>query len=478
MARLEPSRARQLLVYLARNDRFLSPRMLASIVAYLLVAVSYLQARITDDGVIYYDFMRRLVGEDVDAYAYQFGVVFWNLPFYVLSRLVRIANGDEWIEHVSIGQISVAVATTAAIIALFYVCWRLVRELGLPGGPGAILLTVFGSPLFYYGIFQTGLKHAFDALLVSVLALLMLRATVRPPTPRLAILVGLVVALLISVRYANIVLLAGVIYVFARQRSLTQAYLAAVTALMGATAILALPLLYGVPYGLPPTESAAPVEASTASARTLAHTLVPARSALGLPRVAETAPPLAAVGGVDNIDSFEIDVLAPAKMVFTIRRGLFVWTPLTFFGVVGYLLLLRRVPRHRTFLAGLGLSALALLLVHIVWGGFWAGGFSFSQRFLTALAPLFVIGIAELLARTRMLITPVLVVCVAWTVFLALHHFYGYDQVSYRDGADRIVELYWTGEENSETFWRDRISGPVGRHWRAYLDWIGLYSRD
>ena len=36
---------------------------------------------------IYYDFMRRLVGEDVDAYAYQFGVVFWNLPFYVLSRL-------------------------------------------------------------------------------------------------------------------------------------------------------------------------------------------------------------------------------------------------------------------------------------------------------------------------------------------------------------------------------------------------------
>ena len=126
---------------------------------------------------------------------------------------------------------------------------------------------------------------------------------------------------------------------------------------------------------------------------------------------------------------------------------------MTFFGVLGYFLFLRREPRHSVFLVGLGLSALALLLVHIIWGDFWFGGYSFSQRFLTGLFPLFAIGIAELLARTRMLITPVLLVCIAWTAFLALHHFYGYDFVSYRDGADRIVELYQTGEETSDRFW-------------------------
>ena len=164
-------------------------------------------------------------------------------------------------------------------------------------------------------------------------------------------------------------------------------------------------------------------------------------------------------------------------MLFTLKRGLFVWTPLTFFGVVGYLLLLRREPQHRTFLVGLGLSALALLLIHIVWGGFWAGGFSFSQRFLTALFPLFVIGIAELLARTRMLVAPLLIVCVAWTWFLAFHHFYGYNFVSEGDGVDRIVELYRTGEEYPERFWDLRVTGPVARHWEAYFDWVGLYSR-
>ena len=58
-------RLERLTAFLGRNDRFFTPRMLASIGVYLVVAASYIQPRISDDGVIYYDFMRRLVGEDV-----------------------------------------------------------------------------------------------------------------------------------------------------------------------------------------------------------------------------------------------------------------------------------------------------------------------------------------------------------------------------------------------------------------------------
>ena len=390
-------------------------------------------------------------------------------PSTSLSRLVRIANDDDWVEHVEIGQAAVAIASTFAVVATFYVCWRLIRELGLPGGPGAILLTVFGSPLFYYGIFQTGLKHAFDALLVTSLALLLLRSTLRPPTTRLAVLIGLVLALLITVRYANIVLLVGVVYIFARRRLVSHAYVAALSATVGGTVILALPLVLGIPYGFPPNEPVAILEPVGAS--------IPAGESPVRLAAAFDVKPIVAASGVDDVSSYDVDVLAPVKMLFTIRRGLFVWTPLTLFGVIGYLLFLRREPRHRVFLVGLGLSALALLLVHMVWGDFWFGGYSFSQRFLTGLFPLFAIGIAELLARTRMLVTPLLLACIAWTAFLALHHFYGYDFVSYRDGADRIVELYRTGEETNERFWHERVRGPIARHWEAYLDWAGLYSR-
>ncbi len=466
MTQPAPSRVRRIAAFLTRNDRFLDPRGLACVLAYLLLAASYLQARLTDDGPLYYDFMRRLVGEDTPAYAYQFGVVFWNLPFYVLSRFVRIGNDNDWVDHVLIGAVAIAVASTAAVVVLMWVSWRLIRELGLPGGPGAILLTILGSPLFYYSIFQPGLKHAFDTLLVSVLALLLLRLSTDPTATRVAIALGLVMALLISVRYANIVLLAGVVYVLVRRRALTQTYFVVSTAVVGATCILALPLLLGIPYGLPPTEPAAQS--------------LPEPGALLAPPVAvhlaAAAEPVSVGGGVDNLSSFKIDVLAPAKMLFTIKRGLFVWTPLTLFGVIGYVLLLVRDERHRTFLVGLGLSALALLLIHIVWGGFWAGGFSFSQRFLTALFPVFVIGIAELLARTRMLIAPVLVLCVAWSWFLALHHFYGYNFVSEDDGADRIVELYRTDEETPSHFWHLRVAGPISRHWEAYADWLDLHS--
>jgi hypothetical protein len=456
------------------RDRFLSPWMLASIGAYFLVAASYIQARVTDDGVIYYDFMRRLVGEDVTAYAYQFGVVFWNLPFYVVFRGFQLATGEDAIAGQPIGIVSVSVASTAAIVAIFYVSWRLLRELGLPGAPGAILLTVLGSPLFYYAIFQPGLKHAFDALLATVLALLLLRADARPRATRLSVEIGIVVALLITIRYANITLLTGVLYVFLRNRAFVQAYVATATATLLATTILLVPLALGLPYGLPPAASApapthhliSPTHAAATAASTyqvIAQRLVPTPA----------PPPAAPGGGVDSLNSFQFDPLAPAKMLFTLKRGLFVWTPATLFGVVGYFLLLRRLRERRTFLVGLGLSCLALLLVHMIWGGFWEGGYSFSQRFLTDLFPLFVIGIAELLRRAPKVFAPLLVACVLWTGFLAVHHFYGYDGVSQADGVGRIVDLYRTpDEETPATFWHKRIADPVSEHWRAYFNLV------
>jgi hypothetical protein len=287
-----------------------------------------------------------------------------------------------------------------------------------------------------------------------------------------------VAAVLISVRYANIVLLTGIAYVFLRRREFWQAYVASATAIVGATAILAFPLFLGIPYGLPPTGSADGPSSRVVARSAADENRTDHRSLASVRLAAERRQaPVNSGGGVDDVSSFNLDFFAPVKMLFTLKRGLFIWTPLTFFGVIGYLLLLRREPRHRTFLTGLGLSAFALLFVHIVWGTFWAAGFSFSQRFLTGLFPVFVIGIAELLSRARVLATWLLLLCVAWSGFLAVHHFYGYDNVSDKDGVDRIIELYRTGEETPERFFQRRVNGPVSRHWQAYFDWLGLYSR-
>ncbi len=106
------------------------------------------------------------------------------------------------------------------------------------------------------------------------------------------------------------------------------------TAVVGATCILSLPLLLGIPYGLPPQEAAAGNAGGRARRRcSRRHDRSCSRAA---------REPVSVGGGVDNLSSFKIDFAAPAKMLFTLKRGLFVWTPLTFFGVVGFLLLLHR----------------------------------------------------------------------------------------------------------------------------------------
>src|SRR6185312_5549731 len=145
-----------------------------------------------------------------------------------------------------------------------------------------------------------------------------------------------------------------------------------------ATLILLVPLALGLPYGLPPAASAS-TPTYHARTRMLAAASIAPMHAAGTGRLAAAS---ASTGGVDSLSSFQLDPLAPAKMLFTLKRGLFVWTPVTLFGVVGYFLLLRRLRQRRTFLVGLGLSCVALLLIHMIWGGFWEGGYSFSQRFL------------------------------------------------------------------------------------------------
>ena len=96
--------------------------MLASIGVYLVVAASYIQPRISDDGVIYYDFMRRLVGEDVPAL---------RLP--VRSRLLEPpllrrspgSSGSPTTTTASSTRRSARsrspIASTAAVVAIFYV---------------------------------------------------------------------------------------------------------------------------------------------------------------------------------------------------------------------------------------------------------------------------------------------------------------------------------------------------------------------
>ena len=167
---------------------------------------------------------------------------------------------------------------------------------------------------------------------------------------------------------------------------------------------------------------------------------------------------------VGSRGDFGFAPLTPVRMLFTLHRGLFVWTPATALAVAGFVLLIRRHHGvERTFLVTLGAMVVALLLMNVslTW---WDGGWSFSMRYLASPLALYAIGLGGLLAsagRRLRLLVAVIAVTVAWSLFLGMNHAFG---VSQRDGANDIVALYVHGQRTPGDFVRTAWNYSRVRH--------------
>jgi len=396
---------------------------------YALFAVTFASFRVANDGLVYYRFLQRFLGEDVapEGYAYQFGVAFFNAPFYVAARAVEGAIGSTTALGAPLREVSIGVASNAALLLTLWLGWRLLQQLELPAGPAVLLLAMFGSPLFYYTAFQPSYKHAVDALALTAAATLLLRA-VEQPSARVLTGLGACLAFLVSLRYANVALVPGMLLPFALRRDWGAAgRLIVAVAVVGAL-LFALPPARHIPFKREAQASAAP------GPRVLL-------GGLGIPDPCADQPKYRIDWSqcLRNKLGVRFDLPAPARMLFSLRRGLFLWTPLTALAVVGFGLLWRSRPERRSFLLGLGAAAASLVTIHALWGDFWTNGFSFSQRFLAGLFPLYLLGTAELVRRWRLRAVGVLALCAAFSVYLGFNHFIGYRGISERDGLVQVA---------------------------------------
>jgi len=395
------------------GERFLSWPRAIGIGLFLLFATTFDEGQVHEDGLVYFAFMRKVFGADTPAVAYQFGSAFWNAPFYLVSQLVALRGG---FGSYHAGEIATAVASNAAVVATLYFGWRLLRALDLPRGPVVLLLTLFGTPLYYYGAFWVSYKHAADTLYATALLWFVLRSTRADARRRDFVGMGICLALLVATRYANAAFLAVLVGLPAFGYRRAARWGAAVGAVV-ATLLFVLPVIRHIPYAAPTGSLAVAAE----------------RYALGAPSF---------IHPVSERIHFSASV--PLKMLFTLKRGIFLWTPLTAFATIGFVLLVRRLPRERAFLVAAGASAVALLAIHSLWGYYdsWTGGGSFSQRFLTALFPLFLLGTAELIRRFRTFATFVLTLCALFSLFVGFTLFNGYYQGQASDSLTRVIGNY------------------------------------
>lgn len=324
------------------------------------------------DAQVPYAFVRRLFGADVHAVGYQFGLAFFEAPWYALGKVVEAAGVSTIRTHptpeaaVALGA-AVYVGLTAAL------AYATLRALRIRYPALAAGIALFGSPLFFYGTFSPGQTHAVDTLLSTSLAGLVLLGFRRGWSDRIALATGAVVGAAASVRWFEATLGCGLVLALLLFRRYRPA------ALVSGAAALLLALLLAVPLGL------------------------------GIHVFA---------GGYET-GLLHWSPASPLNMLLTLRRGLFVWTPVTALAVVGYALLARRRPDARPFLVTLGLMALALFCAQAL-VPFWDAGWSYSQRYFTSLFPLFAVGIAGLLEVRPRLAGAASAAAIAWSLFLCL----------------------------------------------------------
>ena len=440
-----------------RKERFLSGPMALGFAVYGLFALTFSYFQVQGDGLVYFNLLRRFFGEEPDfAYAYQFGSAVWNAPFFLVGKASGIVFGfqpDTF--HVSFEELAITVATNAAFVLTLYLGWRILKELGLPRGPDVLFLTAFGTPLFFYVVFEPGGKHAVDTLVLTAATYAFLRcSSERAIRPALAL--GALAGWSVNIRWANgaFFLALGVALLLRERRRLVGMGAAAMAAV--AVVILVLPAFRGIQYFFPiisqPTNGA------------LARVAAPAH---GFPLAAQP---------IDDSDPRGFfDPTIPARMLFSDHRGLFLWTPLAAAAAIGFALALQarkgRDREQRWFLVSLLAAALALLLVHVFWPR-WDGGFAFSQRFLTGLFPLYLIGVAELVRRARSAVYPALGLAVVFAVAAAFVHDIGYDGVSERDSLSHVVEVGYYDRDNL----RLKLQDDAKDRWK-YL-WGLLQGRD
>ena len=415
--------------------RFLTRRMAIALGLYLLFALTFASFAVNNDGRVYYNFLRRFLGEDVaTVYASQFAAAFFNMPFYLGAKVVEAITGISSLFGASIEEVSIGVAANVALVFTLYLGWRLLTELDLPAGPAVLLLPLLGTPLVYYTAFQPEYKHAVDTLFATLLAYLVLGLARREaPDQRLLVAAGATLGFLIVVRYANVALaLIPLVPLLLRRRG-RDAALLSLAAVAAVGVLLALPPLRGIEL------SRAQQDASAVQVAGIDDWIVEQLCADEPVRVNLEQC-------LHNTTGIYVDTWVPLKMLFTVERGLFLWTPLTAVAVIGFALLFRSRPERRPFLVGLGAGAVALLCIHALWSDFWTGGFSFSQRFLSSLFPLFLLGTAELIRRWRGVAVAAATACALFSMLIAFPMFFGYEGQTEHDGLDTLLELSVDGE--------------------------------
>ena len=320
---------------------------------------------------------------------YPIGEAMLLAPFFGLGHVVALlagtsTDGFSWPYQAA----AAAAGFVYALIGLALVASTLRRWFRRTTVVVTLLAITFGTDLFHYATFDSTFSHAFAFALVALVVRLTLAVWERPRATTAAGL-GASLALVALVRQTN-----AVVVVFC--------------------------LLIGV-------ESMRDVTGRLRALRRHFRLVVCGGVACLLVLIPQVAYWETITGQLYayGYRGDHVDLLHPhfVGVLFSVRKGLFFWTPLVALAVIG-------LPLLRRFAPALFVPSIAYLAVQTwvvsSWTSWWYGG-SFGMRPFVEAMPVFALGLAALIEGARSIVARrVVLAAIAVTTVIAVQAMFGY----------------------------------------------------
>jgi len=339
---------------------------------------------------------------------YTLGTALLELPFFTAGALVAALTGAPQDGFSPPFQYAVACAGLVYTVFGVLLLGQALRRWAMPKTVVLTLLAmVFGTSVFHYATFDSGYSHAFSFFLACAL-LAHVPAVLERRRPVDFAALGAIVGLAILVRPTNALLVAGA-------------------------------ALYRPP-GAPHGWRRAFLRCHLGGVA-LAATVAAALAAL------QVAYWHAATGHflLYSYRGEGFDVLHPHvfQVLFSVRKGLFFWSPVLLVAAAGCIAL-RRVNSGWAITVPVTLAAQAALVSSWHW---WWYGASFGHRAFVESVPLFALAFAALLERVRerwprRVLTIVITAAVVWTFVLMIGYWrgsYSYDTAEWAEVARALI---------------------------------------
>lgn len=354
---------------------------------FIFFALGFNIYRVQGDGWSYYSFLENILHipnpESAPGYFQGFqqsGCAYLNIPFYLLAYAIEnLFNIRCNFNGITLRQISINLASNFYMLLSIILVIKILKKINFKHIIISVLSILFSTTAFAAAVVVPSWTHAADIFICTLFIYLLV---VGESSPSRLFWAGIVYIIAILIRYFNAILL--ILLFMLRDYKKIRYFIMAV---IGFTWVI--PLIFYTYNG---------------SAWNFSY----------LMKFTKNPADMITVGGIYTMNIFPVYFL---KYLVHPLHGLFVWSPVTILSALG----LVAMPKGREKMGYLFLGTwLSFLILHGYFNQ-WSAGWSFSNRYLVGLFPIYVIGLAAFLEKYGRKMVFLAVILMLYSVILYLN---------------------------------------------------------